>query len=70
MPITMAKPGETVMIERISGSDEVRQRLSEIGFVIGEQVVVISNISGQMILLVKDARIAIDTKMANRVIVR
>ena len=70
MPITMAKPGETVTIARITGTDAVRQHLSEMGFVVGEQAMVISNIAGQMILQGKDARIAIDTKMANRVMIR
>ena len=69
MPVTMAKAGETVIINRITGSDEVRQHLSELGFVVGEKITVVSNNGGNVILQVKDARIALDAKMANRVIV-
>ena len=69
MPVTMAKAGETVIINRITGSDEVRQHLSELGFVVGEKITVVSNNGGNVILHVKDARIALDAKMANRVIV-
>ena len=69
MPVTMAKAGETVIISRIMGTDEVRQHLSELGFVVGEKITVVSNNGGNVILQVKDARIALDEKMANRVIV-
>lgn len=69
MPVTMAKAGETVIISRIMGTDEVRQHLSELGFVVGEKIAVVSNNGGNVILQVKDARIALDEKMANRVIV-
>ncbi len=69
MPVTMAKAGETVIINRIMGTDEVRQHLSELGFVVGEKITVVSNNGGNVILQVKDARIALDEKMANRVIV-
>ena len=69
MPVTLAKAGDTVIISRITGSDEVRQHLSELGFVVGEKITVVSNNNGNVILQVKDARIALDAKMAGRVIV-
>ena len=69
MPVTMAKTGETVIINRITGSDEIRQHLSELGYVVGEKITVVSNNGGNVILQVKNARIALDAKMANRVIV-
>ena len=66
MPLTMAKPGETVVIRKITGKDEVRQHLAELGFVVDSPVTVVSEISGNLILQVKDSRIALDKTMANR----
>ena len=69
MPLTMAKPGETVTIHRISGKDEVRQHLAELGFVVDGDVTVVSEIAGNLIVQVKDSRIALDRTMANRIMV-
>ena len=69
MPLTMAKPGETVVIRKITGKDEVRQHLAELGFVVDSPVTVVSEISGNLILQVKDRRIALDKTMANRVMI-
>ena len=69
MPVTMANVGQTVIINRITGTDDVRQHLAELGFVVGERITVVSNIGGNVILQVKDARIALDRKMAARVMV-
>ena len=69
MPLTMAKPGETVVIRKITGKDEVRQHLAELGFVVDSPVTVVSEISGNLILQVKDSRIALDKTMANRIMV-
>ncbi|WOC32924.1 MULTISPECIES: FeoA family protein [Caproicibacterium] len=67
MPISMAEPGEPVTIRRIGGKDEVRQHLAELGFVVGGEVVVVSELGGSLILQVKDSRIALDRTMANRI---
>ena len=67
MPLTMARPGETVTIRKITGKDEVRQHLAELGFVAGEEVTVISSIGGNLILNIKGSRIALDASMAQRV---
>jgi ferrous iron transport protein A len=69
MPLTMAKPGETNYIQKITGKDEVRQHLAELGFVVGERVTVITEIAGNMILQVKESRIALDKTMANRIMI-
>ena len=66
MPLTMARPGETVVIRKITGRDEVRQHLAELGFVVDESVTVISEMAGNLILQVKDSRVAVDRTMANR----
>ena len=67
MPLTMAKTGETVTIRKITGKDEVRQHLAELGFVVDSDVTVVSEIAGNLILQVKDSRIALDRTMANRI---
>ena len=69
MPLTMAKTGETVTIRKISGKDEVRQHLAELGFVVDSDVTVVSEIAGNLILQVKDSRIAMDKTMANRIMI-
>ena len=69
MPLTMAKTGETVTIRKISGKDEVRQHLAELGFVVDSDVTVVSEIAGNLIVQVKDSRIALDKTMANRIMV-
>ena len=69
MPLTMAKAGETVTIRKITGKDEVRQHLAELGFVVESDVTVVSEIAGNLILQVKDSRIALDRTMANRVMI-
>ena len=67
MPLTMAKPGETVTIRKITGKDEIRQHLAELGFVVDSDVTIVNEISGNLILQVKDSRIALDRTMANRI---
>ena len=68
-PLTMARPGETVVIRKITGRDEVRQHLAELGFVVDESVTVISEMAGNLILQVKDSRVAVDRTMANRIMI-
>lgn len=69
MPLTMAEPGEAVTIRRITGKDEIRLHLAELGFVVGETVTVVSRMGGNLIVQVKDSRIALDRNMANRILV-
>ena len=69
MPLTMAEPGETVVIRKITGKDEVRQHLAELGFVVDTAVTVVSKIAGNLILQVKDSRVALDKTMANRIMI-
>ena len=69
MPLAMATVGDVSIIQKISGKDEVRQHLAELGFVVGEEVKVVSELGGSMILSIKDSRIALDKTMAMRVMV-
>lgn len=69
MPLSMAKPGETLTIRKITGKDEVRAHLAELGFVVDSDVTVVNEIGGNLIVQVKDSRIALDKTMANRIMV-
>ena len=69
MPLSMAAAGEQLTIRKITGRDEVRQHLAELGFVVGAQVKVVSEMGGNLILSVKDSRIALDKAMAMRIMV-
>ena len=69
MPLTMARPGETVTIRKITGRDEVRQHLAELGFVVHSDVTVVRQLAGTLILLVKDSRVALVKTMANRIMI-
>ncbi|MBQ7534723.1 MAG: ferrous iron transport protein A [Stomatobaculum sp.] len=67
IPLTMAKPGETVTVRRITGKDDVRQHLAELGFVVDTEVTVVSSLAGGLIVQVKDSRVALDQSMASRI---
>ena len=69
MPLTFAKAGQTSRIVKITGKDEVRQHLANLGFVSGEQVTVIAEMAGSLILKIKASRIALDKNMANRIMI-
>ena len=69
MPLSMATPGEPVVIRKITGRDEVRRHLAELGFVVDEVVTVVSSLAGNLILQVKDSRVALDRTMANRIMI-
>ena len=60
MPLTMTKAGDTVTIRKITGKDEVRQHLAELGFVVGETVTVVNEIFGFLILQVMVGLFALD----------
>lgn len=68
MPLTMANTGDTVVIRKITGRDEVRQHLAELGFVVGESITVVSVLGGNLILQVKESRIALDQTLAMRIL--
>lgn len=69
VPITMAEPGDTVIIRRITGTDKVRQHLAELGFTVDSRITVVSKIGGNLILQVKESRIALDQSMADRIMI-
>ena len=69
MPLTLMSPGEDAIIQRIGGKPEVRQHLENLGFVVGGNVSVINTIGGNLIVNVKEARVAISREMALKIMV-
>lgn len=69
MPLTMAKSGEARVIRKISGKDDTRRFLASLGFVVGQEVTVMNEIGGNMIVNVKNTRVAIDKNMAMRIFI-
>ena len=69
MPLTMLNIGETGKIKRIGGNEETRRFLNNIGFVVGTEVSVVSAIGGNVIVNIKDSRVAINEDMAKRIMV-
>lgn len=69
MPLTVAVVGEENMIKRIGGNPEVKKHLETLGFVPGGSVTVISKIAGNIIVNVKESRIAISKEMAQKIMI-
>lgn len=69
MPLTVAEPGLPKVIRRVGGKDDTKRFLESLGFVAGGTVMVISEIAGNVIVNVKESRVAIDKTMANKIFV-
>ena len=69
MPLSMVKEGEPNIIKKVGGKEETRMFLENLGFVTGGTVTVISQTGGNMIVNVKDSRVAIGKDMANKIMV-
>ena len=69
MPLSMVKKGEANIIKKIGGKEDTKKFLGNIGFVVGAAVTVISEIKGNMLVEVKNSRVAIGKDMANKIIV-
>ena len=69
MPLTLAAVGEENTIKRVGGKPEVRKHLETLGFVAGSSVTVVSALGGNVIVHVKDARIAISKEMAQKIMI-
>lgn len=69
MPLTIAKEGEINTIKKVGGKEETRKFLENLGFVVGSTVTVISRVSGNLIVNIKDSRVAIGKDMASKILV-
>jgi ferrous iron transport protein A len=69
MPLTLANVGEELTIQRIGGKPEVKKHLENLGFVVGGAVTVLTAMGGNVIVNVKEARVAISEEMARKIMV-
>ena len=69
MPLCLARPGEENIIRKVGGSQEVRQHLENLGFVVGGNVTVVNTLMGNVIVNIKDSRIAISEEMARKIMI-
>ena len=69
MPLTLADAGQELIIRRIGGNPEIKRHLEDLGFVVGGAVTVVSALNGNVIVNVKESRIAIDEKMAQKIMI-
>lgn len=69
IPLTMATAGKEVVITKISGKEETRRFLENLGFVVGHTATVVTEVEGSLIVNVKEARVAIGKEMANKIMI-
>lgn len=69
MPLTMANPGDVKYIKRIGGREDIKKHLEQLGFIVGVMVKVISVIGGNIIVQIKESRVAISREMAMKIFV-
>ena len=69
MPLTLANVGESAIIRKVGGGPETKKHLEDLGFVVGGEVTVINSLGGNVIVNVKDTRVAISEEMARKIMV-
>ncbi len=69
MPLILANVGETCMIKKIGGSPEVKKHLEHLGFVVGGTVCIINEMGGNLIVNVKETRVAVSREMAQKIMI-
>lgn len=69
MPLCFASPGEEQIVKKVGGSPEIRKHLEDLGFTVGATVTVISTLGENVIVRIKDSRLAINADMAKRIMI-
>ena len=69
MPLMLADVGEENIIKRVGGSQEMKKHLEDMGFVVGGTISIVSEINGNLIVNVKDTRVAVSREMAGKIMV-
>ena len=69
MPLTLANVGEESIVRKVSGNPDVRKHLEDLGFVAGGAVTVVSSLGGNIIVKVKESRVAISEEMARKIMI-
>ena len=70
MPLALANPGEENLIRKVGGSPEVKKHLEDLGFVAGGTATVVATLGGNIIVKIKESRIAISEEMARKIMIR
>ncbi len=69
IPLPMATPGEQNIIRKIGGNPEVKRHLASLGFTVGESATVVASMNGNVIVRVRETRVAISEEMARRIMI-
>ncbi|MDR2182376.1 MAG: ferrous iron transport protein A [Treponema sp.] len=69
MPLSLTRNGQSCRVQRVEGTEKLRQRLESLGFTVGSEVTVVSESGGNLIVNVKNSRVAISRGMAHRILV-
>ena len=69
MPLILADTGEEAIIKRVGGSPEMKKHLEDMGFTVGGAVTVMNTIGGNLIVKVKESRVAISREMAGKIMI-
>ena len=69
MPLVLSEPGETQIIKRIGGNPKVKKHLADLGFNVGGEVSVVSMLGGNLIVKVKESRVAVSEELARKIMV-
>ncbi len=69
MPLSFANVGEESIIKKISGTPEIRKHLEDLGFVVGATITIINTLDGNVIVNIKESRIAISEEMARKIMI-
>ncbi len=69
MPLIVANLGEAVVIRKVGGSPEIKQHLADLGFAVGATVTVVNSMGGNLIVNVKESRVAVSREMATKIMI-
>ena len=69
MPLIMYKPGEKLIISKILGNSGCRRHLNDLGFTEGSEITIVNKLAGNLIVNIKDSRVALDKKLASKILV-
>lgn len=69
VPLNLAQVGEPQIIKRIGGNPEVKKHLEDLGFNIGSEIIIVSTLGGNLIVKVKESRVAVSSELARRIMV-
>jgi len=69
IPLCFAEPNEEVVIKKVGGNPEIKQHLADLGFVVGGTATVVAALNGNLIVKIKESRVALNDELAHRIMV-